>query len=198
MRQHQGCLPSYVSLALSTNNKCIPYVSAYICAKERRVKHQCISVLANATLPFSGLKRRSGSGSIPLCRLYERNYLVKRNYYVRNDGVHFFDSMFDLIEGHLKKIGRNGLLPAGIFITGGGSNTHMIEELAKISLKLPSRIASIDVVDPKNKIKDSTWAVAYGLCILGFSKEGKKEIGVKTTLNQTKEKVFDWLKRFLP
>ena len=49
----------------------LPYVSAYICANERSVKHQCISVLANATLPFSGLRRRAGSGSIPL-RFYSK------------------------------------------------------------------------------------------------------------------------------
>lgn len=30
------------------------------------MKHQCISVLANATLPFSGLSLRSGSGFMPL------------------------------------------------------------------------------------------------------------------------------------
>lgn len=106
--------------------------------------------------------------------------------------------MFELIENHLKKIGRNGLLPAGIFITGGGGNIGTIEDFAKVALKLPSRIASLNLPDPKNRIKDSTWAVAYGLCMLGFSKEGKKEIGVKITLNQTKEKIFDWLKRFLP
>jgi cell division protein FtsA len=29
--------------------------------------------------------------------------------------------IFELIEAHLKKMGRNGLLPAGIIITGGGS-----------------------------------------------------------------------------
>lgn len=106
--------------------------------------------------------------------------------------------MFELIENHLKKIGRNGLLPAGIFITGGGSNIGTIEDLAKAALKLPSRVASLNLPDPKNRVKDSTWAVAYGLCMLGFSKEGKKELGVKTSFNQTKEKVFDWLKRFLP
>lgn len=106
--------------------------------------------------------------------------------------------MFELIEVHLKKIGRNGLLPAGIFITGGGGNISNIEDLAKSSLKLPSRIAVLNPSDQKAKIKDSVWAVSYGLCMLGFSKEGKKEIGVKTTINQTTEKIFDWLKRFLP
>jgi len=70
--------------------------------------------------------------------------------------------MFELIENHLKKIGRSGLLPAGIFITGGSSNIGTIEDFAKIVLQLPSRIASL-TGEQKNRIKDSTWATAYGL-----------------------------------
>jgi len=34
--------------------------------------------------------------------------------------------IFDLIEAHLKKIGRNGLLPAGIVITGGSSGIVLV------------------------------------------------------------------------
>ncbi|MEK7095291.1 MAG: cell division protein FtsA, partial [Patescibacteria group bacterium] len=45
--------------------------------------------------------------------------------------------VFELIENHLKKIGRNGLLPAGIVIVGGGAGLSGIEELAKNALRLP-------------------------------------------------------------
>ncbi len=106
--------------------------------------------------------------------------------------------MFELIENHLKKIGRNGLLPAGIFITGGGGSIGTIEDLAKVALKLPSRIASLNLGDQKNRIKDSTWAVAYGLCTLGFSKEDKKELGLKTRMGETTDKIMGWIKQFLP
>ncbi len=106
--------------------------------------------------------------------------------------------MFELIENHLKKIGRNGLLPAGIFITGGGGGIGTIEDFAKASLKLPSRIATLNLVDQKNRIKDSTWAVAYGLCMLGLSKEEKVNLGLKNKINKSGEKIFGWLKQFLP
>ncbi len=105
--------------------------------------------------------------------------------------------MFELIENHLKKIGRNGLLPAGIFITGGGSGIGSIEDFAKVSLKLPSRIGVINLGE-KNRVKDSTWAVAYGLCMIGFSKEEKRELGVKDKMNKGTEKVLGWIKQFLP
>jgi cell division protein FtsA len=50
--------------------------------------------------------------------------------------------IFDLIETHLKKIGRSGLLPAGVILTGGGAGLHTIEEFARSSLKLPSKVSS--------------------------------------------------------
>lgn len=72
--------------------------------------------------------------------------------------------IFELIESHLKKIGRNGLLPAGILITGGGSGIATIEDLAKLSLKLPVKVTGREISDRTNgAIKDSTWFVAYGL-----------------------------------
>ena len=106
--------------------------------------------------------------------------------------------MFELIENHLKKIGRNGLLPAGIIVSGGGASIGTIEDFAKVALRLPSRLATLNLGDAKSRVKDSTWAVAYGLCVLGFSTDEKRELGVKVSLNQTKEKVLGWIKQFLP
>ncbi|MFZ2523082.1 MAG: cell division protein FtsA [Minisyncoccia bacterium] len=106
--------------------------------------------------------------------------------------------MFELIDNHLKKIGRNGLLPAGIIITGGGSGIGGIEDFAKIALKLPSKIATLNFDGQKNHLKDSNWAVAYGLCMLGLSKEEKVNLGLKTKINKSKDKVFGWIRQFLP
>ena len=106
--------------------------------------------------------------------------------------------MFELIENHLKKIGRNGLLPAGIFITGGGGGINNIEEFAKSSLKLPSRVAVINLGDQKTNLKDSTWAVAYGLCTLGLSKDEKTNLGLRSRVGKSGEKVLGWIKQFLP
>lgn len=76
--------------------------------------------------------------------------------------------IFELIEAHLKSLGKHGLLPAGIILTGGGSGTGAIEDIARASLKLPSRIAYLQK-EEKAQIKDSTWAVAYGLTIWGMT-----------------------------
>jgi len=104
--------------------------------------------------------------------------------------------MFELIENHLKKIGRSGLLPAGIFLSGGGSGIGSVSDFAKAALKLPSRLAILNA--PGEKVKDSTWAVAYGLCILGDSVEEKNNLGLKKSVASGGKKALGWLKQFLP
>jgi len=80
--------------------------------------------------------------------------------------------IFDLIEAHLKKLGRNGLLPAGIILTGGGSGIHTLEELARAALKLPSKIGTLPLTSEGKPIKDASWSVAYGLTVWGFTGDG--------------------------
>jgi cell division protein FtsA len=106
--------------------------------------------------------------------------------------------IFELIDLHLKKINRNGLLPAGIVITGGGSSIDSIEHQAKNLLKLPSRIAEITAESAtKTQIKDATWSVAYGLCIFGLNSEEDHSYGLKN-FNPAKNKIIEWIKQFLP
>ncbi len=108
--------------------------------------------------------------------------------------------MFELIDAHLKKIGKNGLLPAGIVITGGGSNLASIEDFAKSSLKLPSKIAHINFPEKeKGKVRDSFFAVALGLCMWGWNEDENTtgKVVMRTPL-RIAETVKDWLRPFLP
>jgi cell division protein FtsA len=76
--------------------------------------------------------------------------------------------IFELVDNHLKKIKRSGLLPAGIVITGGGANLTMIESLAKTTLKLPAKIGSAVLFEnTKSKVRDHAWFVAAGLTLAG-------------------------------
>lgn len=108
--------------------------------------------------------------------------------------------IFELIEAHLKKIGRNGLLPAGIVITGGGSNLGGIEEMAKSALRLPSRIGAVNLgLAEKQSYRDSIWAVSYGLCILGINADEDIPINTSSRIFQdSKRTIMAWLKQFLP
>lgn len=50
------------------------------------------------------------------------------------------EEIFELTGKELKKISRQGRLPAGIVITGGGAKISGIKDIAKRELKLPCRI----------------------------------------------------------
>lgn len=88
------------------------------------------------------------------------------------------NDIFEMIESHLKKINRNEVLPAGIVLTGGGSNLFSLEEVAKASLRLPAKIGfllprvnhSLNISAVSNNLReqilnDPGWSVAVGLCI---------------------------------
>lgn len=104
-------------------------------------------------------------------------------------------SIFTLIDSHLKKIKRDGLLPAGVILTGGGANVSGTVEAAKLTLELPARTATLDI--GKNiKIRDASWAVAYGLCMWGAC--DTEEVSTIGVVKHTKRNILSWLSQFLP
>jgi cell division protein FtsA len=103
--------------------------------------------------------------------------------------------MFTLVEAHLKKLGKSGLLPAGIVLSGGGSGVTTIEDVARAVLKLPSSRASLNMPE-STKVKDSTWAVAYGLCLWGL-KNDKKSSSL-SAIRENASGILGWFKQFLP
>ncbi len=106
--------------------------------------------------------------------------------------------ILELIEAHLKKIGKNGLLPAGIVFTGGGSSLPLIEDRAKTTLKLPVRTAIPSLAQNNDgDFSDIIWPVAYGLCLFGFSTNDEQSMGIRIA-KQTKNKILEYLKKFLP
>ena len=100
-------------------------------------------------------------------------------------------TMFALIDKHLKSLNRRGPLPAGIIISGGGAGIGSISDIAKGSLKLPARLAEFRIsID--TKIRDATWAVAYGLALWGLTGD---TIAPKKSIAATFVKFF---RQFLP
>jgi len=103
--------------------------------------------------------------------------------------------IFELIDAHLKKIKRDGLLPAGVILTGGGSSMTTIQDLARISLRLPSKIATLDP-GQNGKVRDASWAVGYGLCIWGMT--GTEEESGINLARRTGNTIINWFQQFLP
>lgn len=113
---------------------------------------------------------------------------------------------FELIENHLKKIGRDELLPAGIILAGGNSKISGLKTFAEEALSLPAQIAEIHFGNvEKNKIKDNIWAVACGLVLLGFNSGGEERlVGRRAGPLSTEDgqrilrKISKWFSQFLP
>ena len=104
-------------------------------------------------------------------------------------------AMLDLVEAHLESIGKSGLLPAGIVITGGGSGLATLEDLARNILKLPTRRAGTLAIEGA-RVRDGAWAVAYGLCIWGMSNEPDSPL--KEGLRKVGAIILNVVRRFLP
>lgn len=115
-------------------------------------------------------------------------------------------SVFDAVETHLKSIGRNALLPAGIIIAGGSASLTGIKAVAESSLKLPSQLAEVYFGDAsEGRIKNRTWAVACGLALFGLSADedvSMASIGGNTQIAKHGKNIWASIKRsvrqFLP
>lgn len=82
--------------------------------------------------------------------------------------------MFTLVNAHLKTIGRQRLLPAGIVLTGGGGGLGSAAEIARAVLKIPSQVGVIGNMTRTGSV-DATWAVAYGLCRWAYAEQSNIE-----------------------
>jgi cell division protein FtsA len=112
----------------------------------------------------------------------------------------------EAIENHLKKIGRDGLLPAGIIFSGGGAAIPGLKILAEEYLGLPARISEIHFGSAeKNKIRDGSFAAACGLTLLGFNSDGEERLigrrgGSSSAVDGQRllRKFSRWISQFLP
>jgi cell division protein FtsA len=106
-----------------------------------------------------------------------------------------FKQMFDLIDKHLRALNRKGPLPAGIILSGGGAGQGSVADIAKGALHLPAKIADIRL-SPDTKLRDATWAVAYGLALWGLTGDTEAP---KTTAGKRISRSFEkFFRQFLP
>lgn len=108
--------------------------------------------------------------------------------------------LLDIVELELKKISKSGILPAGVVLSGGGSNLPGFAFMVKDKLRLPVKIAEPFGFDGANNIVgDPSFVVAVGLVLWGTEKEfsGQRQ---KISLDGSgvASKITDWLKNFLP
>lgn len=115
------------------------------------------------------------------------------------------EEIFNMINGELKKIKRDGKLPAGIVLTGGGSKLPGVVEFSKNHLRLPTILGVPQNISTViDRVGDPSFVTATGLVLWGgkySAGAGQAQFGgfVKNLMsNQGVAKVRKWFKSFLP
>ncbi len=109
--------------------------------------------------------------------------------------------ILNLVRDELKKIDRDGMLPAGLILTGGGSKLNGIVNLSKEVVRLPAKIGrpTIEVTGLVDQIDDPSYSNALGLIV--WASEHDHQRGQKTIDISGIENVFvrikDWFSQFI-
>lgn len=112
------------------------------------------------------------------------------------------EEIFDLVRAELKKINRDGKLPAGIVLTGGGSKLAGIADFAKKQLRLPAVLGSPQNINTIiDRVDDPGFATCVGLILWGVRVSGNP--GSSSSFSNLFAgsgfgTVKKWFKSFLP
>lgn len=151
-----------------------------------------------STSDAEDMRRR---GEIDLSELVgEANYIIPKKQLLRVIDARA-QELFDIAANELKKISKNGILPGGVVLSGGGVNLPGLVALAKEKLRLPVRIArSVHFEGISETVDDPAFSVAMGAVLWGIDQEngGYSPKTSSMSSNDSFKKVSDWLKNFLP
>lgn len=106
--------------------------------------------------------------------------------------------IFSLVREELRQIGKDGMLPAGVVFTGGGSKLEDLVNLAKEELRLPAQIGVplFDMAGLVDKIDPAVYSTSTGLILYALENQTATNRLIDTTGMIDKAKSF--LKQFLP
>lgn len=114
------------------------------------------------------------------------------------------DEIFGLVQTELRKIGRDGKLPAGVLFTGGGSKLDGIVDYAKERLKLPAALAEPvgEIGGMVDRLDNPRNATAVGLMLAALVVQAtprRMQIQLPSVeLGTLSEKAKNFFKQFLP
>lgn len=105
--------------------------------------------------------------------------------------------MFKMVRDELRSTNRDGLLPAGAVLVGGGAKLSNISDYAKEILKIPVSVGvPEDVRGVTEKVKDPIFATPLGLMMYSFDEQ--HNTGSFMQLGDTFTKVKKLFRFFLP
>lgn len=111
--------------------------------------------------------------------------------------------ILELVNAELKKIDRQGLLPAGIVLLGGGAKMPGLVDLAKDKLKLPVQVGfPLELDGIIDEVDDPAYATAVGLILWNMDNRIKRGITsifpTEFSVGSTVSKLRNWLRDFSP
>ena len=111
------------------------------------------------------------------------------------------EEIFNMVNDELKKIERDGKLPSGVVLTGGGAKLPLIIDLAKEVFQLPVFLGlPVEANFPIDKLNDLEYTTALGLVIWADKNidEGSGFLSNFSAVSQTTDKMKGWFKNLWP
>lgn len=114
------------------------------------------------------------------------------------------EEIFSMVNKQLKQVGRDGQLPAGAILTGGGAKLAGVVELAKKELRLPVQIGfPINISTIIDRVDDPAYATAVGLILwadeyLSQGSRGVSQFARRVLENASVERLRRFFRQFLP
>jgi len=126
------------------------------------------------------------------------NQRVERRYVAEIIHARLME-IFSLIRDELRKVGKDGMLPAGIVFTGGGSKLEGLVGLAKEELRLPAQLGetNIEIAGVVDKLDYAIYSTSVGLILNGFENQGENH-NILMLDGGVIDKAKSFFKQFLP
>jgi cell division protein FtsA len=124
---------------------------------------------------------------------------VSKRYMAEIMQARYFE-IFSLVKRDLERIGRSGMLPAGVLLTGAASKAPGVLDLARDVLGLPVQMGfPVDIGGVIEKVDDPAYATALGTLIWGM-REGGSSSGLAGAVHVKRavQRVGSWFRSLLP
>lgn len=111
------------------------------------------------------------------------------------------EEILEKVDAVFKKIGRSGMLPAGVVLTGGGAKLPGLVEFAKHKLRLPVTLGyPLNLTSVTDKVNDLSFATAIGLVKWGHSvaNSPKSKFGNLISRFRSVSQVKKWFQSLIP
>lgn len=115
------------------------------------------------------------------------------------------EEIFSMVNTELKQIERQGSLPAGMVITGGGAKLQGLVEMAKATFALPASVGTpAQFQTAIDKVYDPVFATAVGLVMWGAAQQRGGNTGDKvfipsfSAVADVTDKMKKWFKNLMP